>query len=91
MASAERLAPDRWNMGIFYVIEGNVLMEKCCVNKMKSANQIPVQSWTCKTRQEVACSPAGVREDRKSEGRGSSQYEIWEERMCHGKCAIQQQ
>lgn len=91
MASAERLAPDRWNMGIFYVIEGNILMKECCINKIKSANQIAVQPWMCKTSKEVACSPDDVREEINSEGRGLSQDETWEEKTCRGICAIQQQ
>lgn len=63
MASAERLAPDSWNMVIFYVIEGNILMEKCCINKIKAAKQIAVESWACKTRKEVAYFLDDVREE----------------------------
>lgn len=39
---------------------------------------------------EVAYFPDDVREERKSEGRGSSQDETREERTCSGKCVIQQ-
>lgn len=89
MASAERLAPDSWNMVIFCVIEGNILMEKCCINKIKAENQIAVESWVCKTRKEVAYFPDDVREERKSERRGLYLDENLEERICRRICVIQ--
>lgn len=65
-------------------------MKKCCINKIKAANQSAVQPWMRKMGKQVAYFPDDAREEGKSEGRGSSQNETWEERTCSGKCTIQQ-
>lgn len=73
-------------MGIFHVIEGNILMEKCSVYKTQIQKPKSLYNLECinpgKKRTVPTC------EGRKKERSGSPPDESKKKKKCNGKCTI---